>query len=312
MLPRNDLVDGPGTNYEHWQQNVRAICGRYTASGVEPCGFTGHVARRNVYGLNVVDLSCSALRLERTQHDVRLDQRDHFYAVFHIAGRSRIIQNDRMVELAVGDVLLLDAARPITYLTEKSDNHWGSLQVPRRQLVSHLGREPRCLEPHGRTPAARHFLRLLADGFQDVPPMPGRAESYMRLALLDMLGALFATADSVDTSHHSDRLFARISDIVRQRFADPTVGPAEIAIAAGLSLRYLQKLFTARNTTCSRFITAIRLDHAASLLRRRSLLKTGQPISEIAYASGFADYAHFNRCFRGRFGDSPGRYPKID
>jgi len=33
---------------------------------------------------------------------------------------------------------------------------------------------------------------------------------------------------------------------------------------------------------------------------------TGQPLSEIAYACGFRDYAHFARRFRKRFGHSPG------
>lgn len=309
-MPSNDKFDWPGMDYEDWQQNVRSICGRYTASSIERRAFSGDVDRRNIYGLNVVNLSCSALRLERTQHDVRLDQRDHYYAVFHIAGRSRIVQDERTAELGVGDVLLLDAARPITYLTAKTDNQWGALQVPRRQLLSHLGREPRCLESHAGAPAARHFLRLIEDGVHDAQPMPGLAEAYMRLALLDILGAMFAPADSSQTSRHSDRQFTRLRAIIRERFADPCFGPAEVAIAAGLSLRYIQKIFTSRNTTCSRFITTVRLSHAASLLQRRSLLRTGQPISEIAYMSGFGDYAYFNRCFRARFGHPPGQHPQ--
>jgi AraC family transcriptional activator of tynA and feaB len=74
----------------------------------------------------------------------------------------------------------------------------------------------------------------------------------------------------------------------------------------GISLRYLQKLFTARGSTCSEFIYSLRLDHAARLLQRRASLATGQPLSEIAYACGFRDYTHFARRFRHRFGYSPG------
>ena len=70
-------------------------------------------------------------------------------------------------------------------------------------------------------------------------------------------------------------------------------------------LRYLQKLFTARGTTCSRFIQSLRLDHAARLLSRRKLAKSDQPLSEIAYACGFRDYAHFSRTFHFRFGCTP-------
>jgi AraC-like DNA-binding protein len=101
-------------------------------------------------------------------------------------------------------------------------------------------------------------------------------------------------------------LFRRICDIIRDRYADPDFGPCEVAVEAGISLRYLQKLFTARNLTCSHFIHSVRLDQAARLLRRRMLLNTIQPISEIAYASGFRDYTNFARKFRRRFGRSPG------
>jgi len=70
-------------------------------------------------------------------------------------------------------------------------------------------------------------------------------------------------------------------------------------------LRYLQKLFTQRGSTCSEFIYSLRLDYAARLLHRRASLDTGQPLSEIAYACGFRDYTNFARKFRRRFGYSP-------
>jgi AraC-like DNA-binding protein len=134
------------------------------------------------------------------------------------------------------------------------------------------------------------------------------ANAYMRLAFYDLLGAIFAPSDPEDGSLHTDRLFARIRDIIKEHFADPDFGPCEVAAEAGISLRYLQKLFTARNSTCSHFIHSVRLDQAARLLERRSFLKTSQPISEIAYASGFGDYTNFNRKFRRRFGHTPGSH----
>jgi AraC family transcriptional regulator, positive regulator of tynA and feaB len=134
------------------------------------------------------------------------------------------------------------------------------------------------------------------------------AKAYMRFAFYDLLGALFAPSDPEDTSVYTDRLFARICDIIKHHFADPDFGPCEVAVEAGISLRYLQKLFTARNSTCSHFIHSVRLDHAARLLERRSFLKTSQPISEIAYASGFGDYTNFSRKFLRRFGHTPGSH----
>jgi AraC-like DNA-binding protein len=58
---------------------------------------------------------------------------------------------------------------------------------------------------------------------------------------------------------------------------------------AGISLRYLRKLFIARGTTCSRFIQSVRLDQASHLLRRRVTMKARHSLSEIAHSCGFLD-----------------------
>ena len=79
-----------------------------------------------------------------------------------------------------------------------------------------------------------------------------------------------------------------------------------MAAEVGISLRYLQKLFTVRGSTCSHFIHSLRLDYAARLIQRRASMKTGQPLSVIAHACGFRDYTNFARAFRQRFGHAPG------
>jgi AraC family transcriptional regulator, positive regulator of tynA and feaB len=133
------------------------------------------------------------------------------------------------------------------------------------------------------------------------------ADSYMQLAVYDLVGALFAPSDAWPVSRHADKLFTRIRGVIKNGFADPDFGPGEVAAEAGISLRYTQKLFTERNSTCSDFIYSVRLDHAARLLSRRASLGTSQPLSEIAYACGFSDYTHFARKFRRRFGYPPGK-----
>jgi AraC family transcriptional regulator, positive regulator of tynA and feaB len=308
MHSSGDFLRTPNLDYEAWRDVVRSICGRYTPGGIEPKTFSGRAGVRSIFGFRAVELSSNAHLLERTHRDVRADAVDHYYALFQITGQSKIIQNDRIVELAVGDVALVDAAQPVTYVSEKGSVHWGSLQLQRRSLLSHLGLEPRCPSQRSGAAAARPLRQLLQDGVEDEQSMSVSANAYMRLAFYDLLGALFAPSDPEDTSLHADRLFARICDIIKDHFADPEFGPCDVAVETGISLRYLQKLFTARNSTCSHFINSVRLDHAARLLERRSFLKTSQPISEIAYASGFGDYTNFIRKFRRRFGHTPGSH----
>jgi AraC family transcriptional activator of tynA and feaB len=91
-----------------------------------------------------------------------------------------------------------------------------------------------------------------------------------------------------------------------ERFAAPDISPREAAAETGISLRYLQKFFTVRGSTCGHYISSLRLDHAAHLIERRALMKTGQPLNDIANACGFRDYTHFARGFRRRFGSALG------
>src|SRR5258708_5356570 len=147
MHSSGDFLNTPNLDYEAWRDVVRSICGRYTPGGIEPKTFSGRARVRSICGLRAVELSSNAHGLERTHQDARADARDHYYAIFQMTGQSKIIQNDRNMELTVGDVALVDAARPVTYESEKGSVPWGPLQMPLRPLGSHLRCLPRTPSP---------------------------------------------------------------------------------------------------------------------------------------------------------------------
>jgi AraC family transcriptional regulator, positive regulator of tynA and feaB len=297
-------------DYEAWRALLRPLYGRHSLEGVEPSTFAGWLRRLSVSGLKAVDICCNKHRFERTHRDVRLDDRDHYKAVFQVAGQSTIYQNDQAVHLAVGDVALVDVTRPITCVSDNGSVRRLSLNLPRRSLVSHLGFEPRGgTYRRSGTPAARLLYEVVLDALNGDGSACPPVDSYMQLAVYDLLGALFAPPDPPSlSSGPANKLFMRIRGLIKDRFADPDFGPPEAASEAGISLRYLQKLFTQRGSTCTEFIYSLRLDHAARLLDRRKLLAMSEPISTIAYDCGFRDYTHFARKFRHRFGYSPGAH----
>src|SRR5260221_1858766 len=287
---------------------------------IEPNDFVGWTRPRSVHrltalalkihgGFAATDQGRSAYRYERTHRDVRLAGVDSYCALFQIAGRSARLKNDQPVQLEEGDIQLLDGGQPERYVSENGSEQWLALYLPRRAMISHLGFEPQGgLHGRGGTLAARGLHRFVLDSIEDEEPMSPTAGSYMQLALYDLLGALFAPSHSRPISSRTDPLFARIRGVIKDRFADPDFGPLEVAAETGISLRYVQKLFAERGSTCSELVYSIRLDHAAHLLLRRASLDTGRPLSEVAYACGFRDYPHFARKFRHRFGCAPGAY----
>ncbi len=294
-------------DYDGFRAALREDWGWFSPA-LEANIFAGKVRTRRVFGFVATDLSCNATRVERTELDIRRDDMEYYYVVAQLTGGSTITQGDRLVDVAAGDVVLLDSARPATFVPDAQHRYaqWLSLQLPRQNLVSHLGFEPQggaCGRRQAQ--ASRLLCQLALDPASDAEPAFASADGFMPLVIYDLLGALFAPPAPLG-SRHNDKLFMRVCGIIRVRFADPDISPREVAADAEISLRYLQKLFTVRGSTCSHHICSARLDHAARLIKRRALMKTGQPLSDIAYACGFRDYTHFARGFRQRFGTAPG------
>jgi AraC-like DNA-binding protein len=221
-----------------------------------------------------------------------------------------MVQIDQTARLTVGDVALVDTARPVTYLSRFKNAEWLMFRLPRKSLRTHLGFEPLGGVSARGTRISRLLFDLIRDA--DAESTPSSADPYMQLAVYDLVGALFASPDPQPASRAAEKLVARIAGAIRDGFTDPDFGPVEVAAEAGISLRYVQRLLTERGTTCGELIYSRRLDHAAHLLHRRALFGTGQPLSEIAYACGFRDYAHFARRFHKRFGHPPGAFAGRD
>jgi hypothetical protein len=134
-----DLLGTPELNYEQWRDLVRPNLGLYTMD--DPKSFAGRVRGRNIFGFQASEIRNNKCRCERTQRDIRRDGIDHCFAIFQVAGRSTIIQDDQAVTLAVGDVAFIESARPATYINDGHEQ-WLTLRLPRQHLIPALGFEP--------------------------------------------------------------------------------------------------------------------------------------------------------------------------
>jgi AraC-like DNA-binding protein len=78
----------------------------------------------------------------------------------------------------------------------------------------------------------------------------------------------------------------------------------QIAAEAGLTPTYFSELFHQQTgTRFQNYLQTLRLRFAAALL-----LASDLPVTEICYASGFGNLAHFERAFRTKFSLSPTHY----
>ena len=296
---------------DKWASFLRRSCANDLV-GFDPKTFMGWFQPYDVYGLNALNAGSNIERINRTPRHARLDGLEDYSLIFQLTGRTAFDHNDRLVELDAGDVILVDPTRAMTVFNEPGLVRHLALHLPRQQLVSHLGFEPKGGLHRTGTSANRLLLQLMREALREGVDVNDLPEPQMQLVVFDLLAALFTRERVEQTSHYGEKVFTRICHLIEARFCDPELTPSAVASEARISVRYLQKLFSARGTTCGHFIRALRLDRASHLLRRRALLKSDQPLGDVAFTCGFLDYPHFSRKFRERFGRAPSVYARDD
>jgi AraC family transcriptional activator of tynA and feaB len=231
MMPQNcDFVGTPHLGLEERAVLLRPTCGG-DHKVIEPNAFAGWMRRLSVYGaeaaikiqcgLGAVDHGRNIYRFERTHRDVRRADADWYAVLLQAASRSVVSQNEHTLQLEAGDIGLVDGARPSTRLSENGAQ-WLSIYLPRQSVITHLGFEPQvCLCGCSRTHAGRVVRQFVLDAVEDQESVTPASGLHMRLALYDLLGALFAPSDPGPVSRHTDKLFARIRSVIKDWFADP-------------------------------------------------------------------------------------------
>jgi acetamidase/formamidase/AraC-like DNA-binding protein len=164
--------------------------------------------------------------------------------------------------------------------------------------------EPRAIAPQGFAGVLARMLEEAAhtlDGFSDAEwDAVAQGLADLLLAFTQQLAAPLVEASGTATR---TAMMNRICQMIERNLADPGLTPARAAQTAGISERYVQKLFEGIGDNFTHYVRERRLQRACADLA--SPAEAHHTISAIAYRYGFADSAHFSRTFRHRFGLSP-------
>lgn len=183
------------------------------------------------------------------------------------------------------------------------------LAVTSEALHGRLSGKPRLGEPRVVPPGgfADVFARLLDTTARTLDNLGDAEWNAIALSLVDLLltlaHQLAASAPDAGSSATQAALLHRICQTIERRLDDPDLAPARVAQAEGISERYLQKLFETVGDNFTHYVRERRLQRAWADLSNPA--EAHRSISEIAYAYGFGDSAHFSRAFRHRFGLPP-------
>lgn len=154
-------------------------------------------------------------------------------------------------------------------------------------------------------PSLDTFLTLANSIAQTHGSQGPARDTVIKGLLLSLLGMFRNIVETGSGQLNSDigKVF-QAKCLVREQFANPELSVHHLAELLGCSADYLSHLFnTETKERLTHYIQRIRIEGAILALETSNLT-----ISEIAYASGFADPAYFARVFKQHKGTSPQEY----
>lgn len=115
--------------------------------------------------------------------------------------------------------------------------------------------------------------------------------------------------EKIEVKGNDDKLMERVMDTINKHITEPEFNVEVLAQNVGVSRVQLhRKMKEMTGITPSDFIRSQRLEQAARLLREHKV-----NVTQVAYAVGFTNQAHFSTIFKKQFGLSPTEYSeKID
>jgi len=214
---------------------------------------------------------------------------------------SMSVGHDREAVLP-GDISFADSLRPLE-LGSSRPLQCLAVLVPKEAIDVRLAR-PDAL--HGTVirrnrPLARILTRYVLNSYQSAHNLTPAASALVAAHTIEFIaeaiGEDSASAPAL-TEARRDALFMQACRMIDLECGSPALTSERIAGVLGISTRLLQRIFAAQGETVMGRIFARRVGYAAKVLatpeaRHRS-------ITEIAFACGFSDSAHFTRAFAAR------------
>jgi AraC-like DNA-binding protein len=213
-------------------------------------------------------------------------------------------QDGRDHSIGKGMLYLQDTSRPLD-VEFRSQSETIFVSIPRKVLHARVGQgvTSGVVSPdHPIAGLAAEFILMLNER---ASLLDDRVKPRLAEQALDLIALTLTVGDTMPTlSLPRSTALMRLKSLIDARISDPALRPADVATAAGISVRYANALLAEENSSLARYILQRRLEQC-----RRALedpLQTHRMIGEIAFSWGFSDLSHFNRRFRSQFGMTPG------
>jgi AraC-like DNA-binding protein len=155
------------------------------------------------------------------------------------------------------------------------------------------------------------LIAMLETHFRSADPVNIQASEAFGRYLADIVALQLGANRDGDEIAKGGLMAARrqlVLEKIHARAADPAFSANVVAGELGVSRRYVNLLLEQTGRTFSEHVLDRRLAIAYQLLLAQP--DRSRTIASLALEAGFSDLSYFNRVFRRRFGDTPGRFRK--
>nr|WP_225935512.1 transcriptional regulator FeaR [Pseudomonas muyukensis] len=300
------VVDG----LERWTSAMQQVCGRFqTELAFNRSLFIGEICTFNRAGLALANLRTNAGNIRRMGDKADCDDDQHCFLVSQRMGYSRITQDGISIQLAPGELLLMDSVGPCEITPFGLIEHV-SLSLSREQVRKHLSGPGATFGKISSTNACGRMLHVLMDQLCREGDASGDAQGEaLQSAFIALLAPGFERSGDDPgalSGLAGTNLRGYVQKVIDESLGQPGLTPANLAERLSISVRHLYRLFEEEGDSVCRYIQRSRLKRSADDLANPFLKR--ESITSIAYKWGFTDSAHFSRAFKKQFEQSPKDY----
>ncbi len=282
---------------DYWRQVVNQAFARLDVQSQNARAIDCQVSWHDLGRSRILHASGTPQIICRTAEQIDTDAQAHIILMFHQRGHASLMHQGRSVHLAPGAVVAMDTRSPYRLIF----HGWFEQRIFRFPAESVCGAQP----------SAGFAATLLPTGFasnvllaglscaQAAEQLPVGAEK----SLLDLARMALAAGLSRLSDQSPEQRLRLARCYMDAHLDDPGLSSASAALALGISIRSLQKLFAHAD------------DQPSAYILRRRLAKVHEQLADphqrhvsiwhLAAKWGFNDPSHFSRAFKQLYGLTP-------
>jgi AraC family transcriptional regulator, positive regulator of tynA and feaB len=286
-----------------WADIVSAKLGTTRVEAVRgEGGFFGQLSLFNLGYLRLAHVRLRGAAVRGMRRRTNIGRQSFSWLAASLNGGFELCYSGRSAVLEPGRIAILDPRRTyVTTFAQNSEVLW--VRVPHAFLEPHLAGAAQVIIDGGSGAGRIAFdtLRSLLGQAGSLHPGEGRPVADGLVSMLEAAG-VGAHGHRKGGTAAGDSTLQRVKAFVLDNLSDDSLCAHSIAVANGVTSRYINRLFEREGMSLMRWVWQQRLENA-----RRVLAHTREThaVGGVAYAYGFKSASHFSHAFRRQFGHAP-------